>query len=113
MATAAAGVGAVASGSLAACGPDGGEAAAGAPDAGAPDAGATDAGGGIVVARGPIAVEAGIGALKRGGNAIDAAVATAFAQFITTPFSAGVGGFGCMVVYDAVTGRATSIDFHG
>ncbi|MYG19074.1 MAG: hypothetical protein F4208_05795, partial [Gemmatimonadales bacterium] len=66
IATAAAGVGAVASGSLAACGPDGGEAAAGAPDAGAPDAGATDAGGGIVVARGPIAVEAGIGALKRG-----------------------------------------------
>ena len=106
--TAAAGVGAVASGSLAACGPDGGESAAG-----APDARATDAGGGIVVARGPIAVEAGVGALRRGGNAIDAAVATAFAQFITTPFSAGVGGFGCMVVYDAGAGRATSIDFHG
>ena len=58
-------------------------------------------------------MEAGVGALRRGGNAIDAAVATAFAQFITTPFSAGVGGFGCMVVYDAGTGRATSIDFHG
>ena len=108
IATAAAGVGAVASGSLAACGPGGEETAAG-----ASDAEDTDAGGGIVVARGPIAVEAGVGALRGGGNAIDAAVATAFAQFITTPFSAGVGGFGCMVVYDARTRRAVSIDFHG
>ncbi len=68
---------------------------------------------GLVVARGPIATEAGVGALRAGGNAIDAAIATAFAQFITTPFSAGIGGFGCMVVFDASTGRATSIDFHG
>ncbi|MXX78027.1 MAG: gamma-glutamyltransferase [Gemmatimonadales bacterium] len=113
IATAAAGVGAVASGSLGACGPGGEGTAASASDDGAPNSGAPDAGGGIVVARGPIAVEAGVGALRRGGNAIDAAIATAFAQFITTPFSAGVGGFGCMVVYDANTRRATSIDFHG
>ncbi|WP_419942985.1 gamma-glutamyltransferase [Candidatus Palauibacter sp.] len=107
LATAAAGVGAVATGSLGACGP-GEEAAVLASSTRAPGAG-----GGIVVARGPIAVEAGVGALRRGGNAIDAAVATAFAQFITTPFSAGVGGFGCMVVYDARGRRAVSIDFHG
>ena len=107
LATAAAGVGAVATGSLGACGP-GEEAAVLASSTRAPGAG-----GGIVVARGPIAVEAGVGALRRGGNAIDAAVATAFAQFVTTPFSAGVGGFGCMVVYDARGRRAVSIDFHG
>ncbi len=108
LATAAAGVGAVATGSLGACGPGGEEAAAS-----AASTRASGAGGGIVVARGPIAVEAGVGALRRGGNAIDAAIATAFAQFITTPFSAGVGGFGCMVVYDARGRRAVSIDFHG
>jgi len=67
---------------------------------------------GIVVARGPIANEAGVGALRAGGNAVDAAIATAFAQFITTPFSAGVGGFGNMVLWSANDGRATLIDFH-
>ena len=110
LATAAAGVGALAAGGVGACAPDrqGQGRVAGASSTGTPDAG-----GGIVVARGPIAVEAGVGALRRGGNAIDAAVATAFAQFITTPFSAGVGGFGCMVVYDARARRAVSIDFHG
>lgn len=67
----------------------------------------------IVVGRGPIAVEAGIHTFRQGGNAIDSAIATAFAQFITTPFSAGVGGFGCMVVFDAVQNKTTAIDFHG
>ena len=67
----------------------------------------------LVVARGPIAIEAGIYAFRQGGNAIDSAIATAFAQFITTPFSAGVGGFGCMVVFDATQGKTTAIDFHG
>ncbi|MGH7554348.1 MAG: gamma-glutamyltransferase [Longimicrobiales bacterium] len=67
---------------------------------------------GMVVAPQPIAVEVGVETLRRGGNAIDAAIATAFAQMIVTPFSCGVGGFGCMLVHSAQDGKTTMVDFH-
>ena len=68
---------------------------------------------GIVVAPQPIACEAGRQALERGGNAIDAAVATAFAQMVVDPFNCGLGGFGTMHVFIAETGEDTILDFHG
>ena len=47
---------------------------------------------GIVVCVHPRAAEAGAQVLEAGGNAFDAAVATAFVQMIVIPFSCGVGG---------------------
>ena len=48
--------------------------------------------------------------LKQGGNAVDAAVATAAALGVTEPYSAGIGGGGYFVYYDAKTGRVHTID---
>lgn len=48
---------------------------------------------GIVVCVDPQAAEAGIEVLEAGGNAFDAALATAFVQTVVLPFSCGVGGF--------------------
>ncbi len=68
---------------------------------------------GIVVAPQPEAVAAGLDILKRGGNALDAALATALAQGVVDPLMAGVGGFGALVVFDPVAGTATVVDFPG
>lgn len=56
---------------------------------------------GMIVAPQPEAVEAGALVLKRGGNAVDAALACAFMQGVVDPQMAGVGGFGSMHVYMA------------
>jgi gamma-glutamyltranspeptidase/glutathione hydrolase len=66
--------------------------------------------GGAVASMDVGASNAGIQVLKRGGNAIDAAVATASALGVTIPFVAGPGGGGFMVIYDAHTHRVTTID---
>ncbi|WP_139981448.1 gamma-glutamyltransferase [Nocardioides litoris] len=52
----------------------------------------------------------GLAVLRRGGNAVDAAVATAAALGVTEPYSAGVGGGGYLVFYNARTGRVRTID---
>ncbi|MEV8019828.1 gamma-glutamyltransferase [Streptomyces sp. NPDC086554] len=53
---------------------------------------------------------AGIEVLRKGGNAVDAAVATAAALGVTEPYSAGVGGGGYFVHYDAKTRKVSTID---
>jgi gamma-glutamyltranspeptidase/glutathione hydrolase len=52
----------------------------------------------------------GIDVLRHGGNAVDAAVATAAALGVTQPYSAGIGGGGYFVYYDARTHRISTID---
>jgi gamma-glutamyltranspeptidase/glutathione hydrolase len=48
--------------------------------------------------------------LRKGGNAADAAVATAAALGVTEPYSAGIGGGGYFVYFDAATGEITTLD---
>ncbi len=65
---------------------------------------------GMVVSSSAIASEVGRDILKSGGNAVDAAVATAFALAVTWPAAGNIGGGGFMVYVDKNT-KATTIDF--
>ncbi len=56
------------------------------------------------------ATRAGIQVLRRGGNAVDAAVAAAATLGVTEPYSAGIGGGGFFVYYQARTGRVSTLD---
>src|SRR4051794_36652168 len=56
---------------------------------------------GIVVSTSPPAAEAGLSILKEGGNAVDSAIATAFALAVTYPAAGNIGGGGFMLVHPA------------
>ncbi len=66
--------------------------------------------GGMVVAAHPLAAQAGAAILKAGGNAFDAAIATALALGVVEPGSSGLGGGGFFLLHIARTGRDVMID---
>lgn len=66
---------------------------------------------GMVVAQSRNAAEAGVAVLDAGGNAIDAAVATALALAALEPWNSGLGGIGHAIVHRAGQGRAEAVDF--
>jgi gamma-glutamyltranspeptidase/glutathione hydrolase len=67
---------------------------------------------GMVVAEHPIGAEVGAAILERGGNAVDAAVATAFAMTVVEPFMSSIAGGGSMLVHLRRRGETVSLDFN-
>ncbi|MGA6974427.1 MAG: gamma-glutamyltransferase [Candidatus Binatus sp.] len=76
----------------------------------APDASAVGVHG-MVVSESEDAARAGVEILKKGGNAVDAAVATALAVGVTNPASCGIGGGGFMLIYIAKTKTFYGLDY--
>jgi gamma-glutamyltranspeptidase/glutathione hydrolase len=68
---------------------------------------------GAVAANHPLATQAGLLALRAGGNAVDAAVATALALSVVEPMMSGLGGDAFYNVFDAKTGRAVVFNGSG
>ena len=66
---------------------------------------------GMVVSAHPLATQAGLSMLQQGGNAVDAAVATTFAISVVEPFSAGLGGGGFLLMYQAKSNETKALDF--
>src|SRR5215470_13351746 len=68
---------------------------------------------GAVAANHPLAAQAGLLALRAGGNAVDAAVATAMTLAVVEPMMSGLGGDGFYQVYDQATRRAVVFNGSG
>ncbi len=66
--------------------------------------------GGAVASVDPTVTAVGLEVLRNGGNAVDAAIAAAATIGVTEPFSAGIGGGGFFVYYDARTRKVHTID---
>ena len=65
---------------------------------------------GMVVSASEIASRVGVEILKKGGNAVDAAVAVGFALAVTYPYAGNIGGGGFMVIH-LKDGKNTTIDY--
>lgn len=68
---------------------------------------------GAVASSQPLAVQAGLTTLKQGGNAVDAAVATAAVLNVVEPGSTGIGGDVFAIVYDSRTGSLDGLNASG
>lgn len=68
---------------------------------------------GAVSSAHPLATEAGIAILQKGGNAFDAAVAVAAALNVVEPADSGMGGYGTILVYDARKGEIRFLNSSG
>ena len=66
---------------------------------------------GMVVAQEKIAARIGADVLRRGGNAVDAAVATGFAMAVTYPRAGNIGGGGFMVIHSRDRNEDVAIDY--
>jgi gamma-glutamyltranspeptidase/glutathione hydrolase len=68
---------------------------------------------GMVSSAHPLATEAGREILEKGGNAFDAAVATAAVLNVVEPMMSGIGGYGTILTYDVESGRARFLNPSG
>ncbi|MEC5423973.1 gamma-glutamyltransferase [Virgibacillus sp. C22-A2] len=69
-----------------------------------------EANGGMVSTSHPLASQVGADVLKKGGNAIDAAIAIQFTLNVTEPMMSGIGGGGFMMIYDSETEETTIVN---
>ena len=68
---------------------------------------------GMVSSAHPLATEAGVAILEKGGNAFDAAVAVAAVLNVVEPMMSGMGGYGTILIFDAETGRSRFLNSSG
>ena len=68
---------------------------------------------GMVATSQPLAAQAGLDVLKKGGNAIDAAIATNAALGLMEPMSCGIGGDLYAIVWDAKTQKLYGLNASG
>ena len=68
---------------------------------------------GMVSSAHPIATQAGLDILVAGGNAFDAAVATAATLNVVEPMNSGMGGYGTILLYDARSGETWFLNSSG
>jgi gamma-glutamyltranspeptidase / glutathione hydrolase len=66
--------------------------------------------GGAAASVDPLATQAAVDVLKRGGNAFDAAISAASVLGVVEPYSCGLGGGGFMVIRDGRSGKITALD---
>jgi gamma-glutamyltranspeptidase/glutathione hydrolase len=69
--------------------------------------------GGIVAAESPLAAQAGVRILERGGNAVDAAIATNAMMGVVEPMMNGIGGDLFAIIYDAKANKLYGINASG
>src|SRR5947207_15230769 len=68
---------------------------------------------GMVAASQPLAVQTGVDVLRRGGNAVDAAIAMNAVLGVVEPMSCGIGGDLFALVWDARTGKLFGLNASG
>ncbi len=66
---------------------------------------------GMVASQEAVATNVGVDILKKGGNAVDAAIATGFALAVTLPRAGNLGGGGFMLVHMAASGDTEALDY--